>query len=84
MPDCTEDIIIAAAEIGETELPIHPAGLHLTSTEPTYNTFPRDSPLPTFLPRMPGTEEQGATMVALLFGVFKEAVSDDDSGVIDL
>jgi hypothetical protein len=33
---------------------------------------------------MPGTEEQGATTIASLFGVFKEAVSDDDSGCIDL
>ena len=33
---------------------------------------------------MPGTEEQGATTAASLFGVFKEAVSDDDSGFIDL
>ena len=28
-------------------------------------------------PRMPGTEEQGATTVASLFGVSKEAVSDE-------
>jgi hypothetical protein len=27
---------------------------------------------------MPGTEEQGATTAASLFGVFKEVVSDDD------
>jgi hypothetical protein len=27
---------------------------------------------------MPGTEEQGATTAASLFGVSKEAVSDDD------
>jgi hypothetical protein len=33
---------------------------------------------------MPGTEEQGATTAASLFGVFKETVSDDDSGFIDL
>ena len=33
---------------------------------------------------MPGTEEQGATTVASLFGMFKEAVSVDDSGFIDL
>ena len=33
---------------------------------------------------MPGTEDQGATTAASLFGVFKEAVSDDDSGFIDL
>jgi hypothetical protein len=33
---------------------------------------------------MPGTEEQGATTAASLFGVFKEAVSDDDSVFIDL
>jgi hypothetical protein len=33
---------------------------------------------------MPGTEELGATTAASLFGVFKEAVSDDDSGFIDL
>jgi hypothetical protein len=32
---------------------------------------------------MPGTEEQGSTTPASLFGVFKEAVSDDDSGFID-
>jgi hypothetical protein len=31
--DCTEDISIAAAEIGETELPIHPAGLYLTQNQ---------------------------------------------------
>jgi hypothetical protein len=29
---------------------------------------------------MPCTEEQGATTVASLFGVFKEVVSVDDSG----
>jgi hypothetical protein len=33
---------------------------------------------------MPGTEERGATTAASLFGVFKEAVSDDDSVFIDL
>jgi hypothetical protein len=33
---------------------------------------------------MQGTEEQGATTAASLFGVFKEAVSDDDSVFIDL
>jgi hypothetical protein len=33
---------------------------------------------------MPGTEEQGATTAASLFGVFKEAVSDDGSVFIDL
>jgi hypothetical protein len=33
---------------------------------------------------MPGIEEQGATTVASLFDVFKEAVSVDDSGFIDL
>ena len=33
---------------------------------------------------MPGTEEQGATTAASLFGVFKEAVSDDDSVFIEL
>jgi hypothetical protein len=33
---------------------------------------------------MPCIEEQGATTAASLFGVFKEAVSDDDSGFIDL
>jgi hypothetical protein len=37
-----------------------------------------------FSKKMPGTEEQGATTAASLFGVFKEAVSDDDSGFIDL
>jgi hypothetical protein len=31
---------------------------------------------------MPGTEEQGATTAASLFGVSKEAVSDDDSEVV--
>jgi hypothetical protein len=33
---------------------------------------------------MAGTEEQGATTATSLFGVFKEAVSDDDFGFIDL
>jgi hypothetical protein len=33
---------------------------------------------------MPGTEEQGATTAASLFGVSKEAVSDDDSVFIEL
>jgi hypothetical protein len=33
---------------------------------------------------MPGTEEQGATMAASLFGVSEEAVSDDDSVFIEL
>jgi hypothetical protein len=33
---------------------------------------------------MPGTKEQGATTAASLFGVSKEAVSDDDSVFIDL
>jgi hypothetical protein len=33
---------------------------------------------------MSGTEEQGATTVASLCGVFKEAISDNDSGFIDL
>jgi hypothetical protein len=32
---------------------------------------------------MPGIEEQGATMAASLFSVFKETVSDDDSVFID-
>jgi hypothetical protein len=30
---------------------------------------------------MPRTEEQGPTTAASLFGVFKEAVSDDDRSV---
>ena len=33
---------------------------------------------------LPGTEEQGATTAASLFGVSKEAVSDDDSVFIEL
>jgi hypothetical protein len=33
---------------------------------------------------MPGIEEQGATTAASLFGVLKEAVSDDDPVCIDL
>jgi hypothetical protein len=33
---------------------------------------------------MPGTEEQGATTAASLFGVSKETVSDDDSVFIEL
>jgi hypothetical protein len=33
---------------------------------------------------MPCTEEQGAATVVSLFGVSKEAVSDDDSVFIDL
>jgi hypothetical protein len=33
---------------------------------------------------MPGIEEQGTTTAASLFGVFKKAVSDDDSVFIDL
>jgi hypothetical protein len=33
---------------------------------------------------MPGTKEQGATTAASLFGVSKEAVSDDDSVFIEL
>jgi hypothetical protein len=33
---------------------------------------------------MPGTEEHGATTAASLFGVSKEAVSDDDSAFIEL
>ena len=33
---------------------------------------------------MPGTEDQGAMTAASLFGVFKEALSDDDSEFIDL
>jgi hypothetical protein len=33
---------------------------------------------------MPGTEEQGVPTAASLFGVSKEAVSDDDSVFIEL
>jgi hypothetical protein len=33
---------------------------------------------------MPGTEKQGAATAASLFGVSKEAVSDDDSVFIEL
>jgi hypothetical protein len=33
---------------------------------------------------MPSTEERGATTAASLFGVFKDAISDDDSVFIDL
>ena len=43
------------------------------------NSIPNRMPV-----SMPGTEELGATTAASLFGVFKEAVSDDDSGFIDL
>jgi hypothetical protein len=32
---------------------------------------------------MPSTEGQGTTTAASLFGVFKEAISDDDSVFID-
>jgi hypothetical protein len=41
--------------------------------------------IPNSMPNsMPSTEGQGATTAASLFGVCKEAVSDDDSVFIDL
>ena len=43
-----------------------------------------DSTPDSMLVSMPGTEEQGATTAASLFGVSKEAVSDDDSVFIEL